>query len=177
MDPFLTASNAEMRPHRWHGKILDHEKLEPLMPFSIRIQRANIATGTAKGLCHLHANKIIHGDIKSGNVLLDRHFEPKIGDFGLARGGPNSPDYSHNTVTSILGTEFYLPDDYKRNHHLQYTVDTFCFGIFLFELITGHGPSWVPPNSSPHTMRDVMLAPETSSPKPWTDPKVEYSHW
>lgn len=69
------------------------------MPFSIRIQRANIATGTAKGLCHLHANKIIHGDIKSGNVLLDRHFEPKIGDFGLARGGPNSPDYSHNTVT------------------------------------------------------------------------------
>ena len=42
--------------------------------------RANIALGTARGLCHLHANNIIHGDIKSGNILLDRHFEPKIGE-------------------------------------------------------------------------------------------------
>ena len=41
-------------------------------------QRANIALGTARGLLHLHANNIIHGDIKSGNILLDKHFEPKI---------------------------------------------------------------------------------------------------
>ena len=140
----------------------------------LRDLRANIATGTAKGLCHLHANNIIHGDIKSGNILLDRHFEPKIGDFGLARGGPESPDYSAITVTTILGTEWYLPDDYKRNHHLQYAVDTFCFGIFLFELITGHGPSWVPPNGK-QALREIMLSAE--NPRPWTDPKVEYSPW
>ncbi len=53
-------------------------------------QRANIALGTARGLRHLHAYNIIHGDIKSANVLLDKHFEPQIGDFGLARGGPEA---------------------------------------------------------------------------------------
>ena len=46
--------------------------------------RANVALGTARGLCHLHANNIIHGDIKSGNILLDRHFEPKIGEANVA---------------------------------------------------------------------------------------------
>ena len=45
------------------------------------MQRANIALGTARGLTHLHSIPIIHGDIKSGNILLDKHFEPKIGDF------------------------------------------------------------------------------------------------
>lgn len=135
----------------------------------------NIATGTAKGLCHLHANNIIHGDIKSGNILLDRHFEPKIGDFGLARGGSDSPDYSCVTVSTILGTAWYLPDDYKRNHQLHWSIDTFCYGIFLFELITGHGPSWFPPNSDNLPLRDIMLT--VDNPQQWVDPKVEYSHW
>ncbi len=62
--------------------------------------------GTARGLRHLHAYNIIHGDIKSGNILLDRHFEPKIGDFGLARGGPQDPsDCSFLMVTMVKGTQ------------------------------------------------------------------------
>jgi len=45
-------------------------------------QRANIALGIARGLTHLHSIPILHGDIKSSNILLDKHFEAKIGDFG-----------------------------------------------------------------------------------------------
>jgi interleukin-1 receptor-associated kinase 1 len=63
--------------------------------------RGNIALGTSRGLYHLHANNIIHGDIKSGNILLDKHFEPKIGDFGLARSGP-CINYSHNIVSTVV---------------------------------------------------------------------------
>ena len=90
---------------------------------------------TARGLLHLHSNKIIHGDIKSGNILLDKHFEPKIGDFGLARGGPESDSMSYILASSLQGTMSYLPDDYCRSRQLTEQVDTFCYGILLFELV------------------------------------------
>lgn len=54
------------------------------------VQRQDIAKGVARGLQYLHTiykNPLIHGDIKSANILLDKNFEPKIGDFGLARAG------------------------------------------------------------------------------------------
>ena len=105
-----------------------------------RLQRIDIAQGTACGLTYLHGlnpRKIIHGDIKSANILLDRHFEPKIGDFGLARGGSDDPNKSHRTITSVCGTSGYLPDDYLRSKQLSPAVDIFCFGMTLFDLVTG----------------------------------------
>lgn len=64
-------------------------------------QRFNIARGTARGLQFLHTmgdKPLIHGDIKSANILLDKNFEPKIGDFGLAREGPQT-HYTHLKVS------------------------------------------------------------------------------
>ena len=126
----------------YHGKFLWNVRQteSDLMSFDVfRLQRGNIARGTACGLHYLHSNvpPIIHGDIKSANILLDRHFEPKIGDFGLCRGG--DPEKSHLTVNQIHGgTKYYMPDDFLRDRHLCPGVDAFCFGITLFELICGN---------------------------------------
>ncbi|XP_073282614.1 serine/threonine-protein kinase BRI1-like 2 [Primulina huaijiensis] len=51
-------------------------------------ERKKIARGAAKGLCFLHHNcipHIIHRDMKSSNVLLDREMEARVSDFGMAR--------------------------------------------------------------------------------------------
>ena len=122
-----------------NGSVSDH--LRHRNPPLTWLQRLEIATGVAKGLAHLHGRKIVHGDIKSGNVLLDTNYKPFIGDFGLARKAPADPE-SHYTVTTIMGTEWYLPNDYMRSRHLTTSVDTFCFGILLLEMLTGKSPSF-----------------------------------
>ncbi|XP_049787337.1 interleukin-1 receptor-associated kinase 1-like [Schistocerca cancellata] len=101
-------------------------------------QRHNIAEGTARGLQFLHNNKkpFIHGDIKSANILLDTNFEPRIGDFGLARDGPQG-HYTHMKVSRVHGTRPYLPDEFLRSKQISTKVDTYSFGIVLFELATG----------------------------------------
>jgi hypothetical protein len=62
-----------------------------------------------------------------------------------------------------------------RSRHLTVAVDTFCFGIFLFELVTGKSPSFQPMGAD-MTLRDLMLTCE--SPADWVDrqPK-ESSSW
>lgn len=104
--------------------------------------RHHIAEGAALGVNHLHkASKkspLIHGDIKSANILLDKHFEPKIADFGLARPGPDS-GRSHTFLKTQYahGTLPYLPEEFHRNFLLSTRVDTFSFGVVLMEILTG----------------------------------------
>ena len=101
------------------------------------LQRHEIAKGTARGLQYLHtigSKPLIHGDIKSANILLDKNFEPKIGDFGLAREGPETESMK---VSKVHGTRPYLPDEFLRGKTLSTKIDTYSYGIVLFELATG----------------------------------------
>lgn len=101
--------------------------------------RLSIGRGTSRGLQFLHTIRgtpLIHGDIKSANILLDKNLEPKIGDFGLAREGPQT-HYTHMKVSHVHGTRPYLPDEYLRGRKISTKVDTYSFGIVLFELGTG----------------------------------------
>lgn len=89
------------------------------------------------GLQYLHTFKkkpLIHGDIKPANILLDPCTQPKIGDFGLAREGLLNSDME---VSRVYGTKPYLPDEFLAHHTLSTKIDTFSFGVVLFELATG----------------------------------------
>ncbi|XP_074032514.1 serine/threonine-protein kinase pelle-like [Leptinotarsa decemlineata] len=104
--------------------------------------RLNIAIGTARGLQFLHTIKstpLIHGDIKCANILLDANDNPRIGDFGLAREGSQcAPNYLK--VSRVFGTKPYLPKDFITSKELSTKVDTYSFGVVLFEIGTSLEP-------------------------------------
>ncbi|KYN44712.1 Serine/threonine-protein kinase pelle [Trachymyrmex septentrionalis] len=101
------------------------------------MQRHEIAKGIARGLQYLHTigdKPLIHGDIKSANILLDKNFEPRIGDFGLAREGLERDSMK---ISRIHGTRPYLPEEFLRDKKLSTKIDTYSYGIVLFEMATG----------------------------------------
>lgn len=69
-------------------------------------KRSAICLGTARGLTYLHEElmpHIVHRDIKASNIILDKDFMPKIGDFGLAK---LFPDNITHISTKIAGTTY-----------------------------------------------------------------------
>jgi len=99
--------------------------------------RADICVGTAKGLSYLHEEhepNIVHRDIKASNVLLDRDYRPKIGDFGLAK---LSPDNVTHISTGVVGTCGYLAPEYFVHGQLTKKADVYSFGVLVLEIISG----------------------------------------
>ncbi|KAK6940545.1 Protein kinase domain [Dillenia turbinata] len=100
--------------------------------------RMKIALGAAKGLEYLHdkANPpVIYRDLKSSNILLDKEFNAKLSDFGLAKLGPVG-DNSH-VSSRVMGTYGYCAPEYQRTGQLTVKSDVYSFGVVLLELITG----------------------------------------
>nr|GEV14799.1 protein kinase-like domain, phloem protein 2-like protein [Tanacetum cinerariifolium] len=104
-------------------------------------QRIKICVDIAHGLNYLHTRKeieqrIIHRDIKSGNILLGPNLEAKISDFGLSRLFPNRTENTYYTY-NIAGTEPYLDPEYAATGKLNKGIDIYSFGVVLFELLYG----------------------------------------
>ncbi|KAL8255326.1 hypothetical protein R6Q59_033547 [Mikania micrantha] len=116
-----------------------HGDVGPASPLTWDI-RMKIAIGTAKGLAYLHEGlepKVIHRDIKSSNILLDRKWNAKVSDFGLAK--LLGPEKSHVT-TRVMGTFGYVSPDYASTGMLNECSDVYSFGVLLMEIVTGRSP-------------------------------------
>ncbi|XP_010546949.1 PREDICTED: serine/threonine-protein kinase CDL1-like isoform X2 [Tarenaya hassleriana] len=100
--------------------------------------RMRIVHGAAKGLEYLHNRvdpPVIYRDFKAGNILLDKDFNPKLSDFGLARLGPTG-DKDH-VSTRVMGTYGYCAPEYAMTGQLTTKSDVYSFGVVLLEVISG----------------------------------------
>merc|ERR1712038_1886686 len=114
---------------------------------------------------------VFHGDIKSGNILLDKHLEPKIADFGLSRS--SSKDHITMTMRSVTGTQVYTPSEYLQSEILDYTVDVHCYGVTMFDLVSGKSPitevdfngrTIILKNAMRHSFNDIRQFVDTRPP-------------
>ncbi|CAA7034065.1 unnamed protein product [Microthlaspi erraticum] len=102
--------------------------------------RRKILLGVASALAYLHQeceNQIIHRDVKTSNIMLDAKFNPKLGDFGLARQTEHdkSPD-----ATAAAGTMGYLAPEYLLTGRATEKTDVFSYGAVVLEVCTGRRP-------------------------------------
>uniref|UniRef100_A0A7E5A121 non-specific serine/threonine protein kinase n=1 Tax=Panagrellus redivivus TaxID=6233 RepID=A0A7E5A121_PANRE len=107
------------------------------------LTRFRIAQGVSCGLHFLHSINtapLIHGDVKSANILLDKHMEPKLGDFGLCRDGQQEfgiDEKSPLIASHIKGTLAYLPPEFISSKILTTKLDVYSFGIMMLEIFSG----------------------------------------
>ncbi|KAM7482602.1 hypothetical protein LguiB_007185 [Lonicera macranthoides] len=116
-----------------------HGDVGPVSPLTWDI-RIRIAVGTAKGLAYLHEGlepKVVHRDVKSSNILLDRKWNAKVSDFGLAKLLGSEKSY---VTTRVMGTFGYVSPDYASTGMLNEGSDVYSFGVLLMEMITGRSP-------------------------------------
>ncbi|HMO37254.1 MAG TPA: serine/threonine-protein kinase, partial [Gemmatales bacterium] len=89
-------------------------------------------------LQHAHDHGIIHRDLKPSNLMLDRHGNVKLTDFGIAKDSDMSGLTSAN---STVGTAAYMsPEQCRGERDLTPKSDLYALGIVFYELLTGRKP-------------------------------------
>ncbi|XP_052193364.1 serine/threonine-protein kinase EDR1 [Diospyros lotus] len=97
-------------------------------------RRIKMALDVAKGMNCLHTSipTIVHRDLKSPNLLVDKNWNVKVCDFGLSR-------LKHNTFLSsksTAGTPEWMAPEVLRNEPSNEKCDVYSFGVILWELAT-----------------------------------------
>ncbi|XP_024376273.1 protein NSP-INTERACTING KINASE 3 isoform X3 [Physcomitrium patens] len=133
-----------------------------LLPWS---RRYSIALATACGLEYLHEHcspRIIHKGVKPSNILLDRNFTARVGDFGLAKIGCSEQTH--------IGPQVFVDPDYVLTGRLTDKSDVFSFGMFLLVLIKGRQVLETPGKAQLFSRIQVLA--KADDPSDFVDPRL-----
>eukprot|EP00095_Tigriopus_kingsejongensis_P002999 maker-scaffold784_size97500-snap-gene-0.29 protein:Tk02999 transcript:maker-scaffold784_size97500-snap-gene-0.29-mRNA-1 annotation:"polo-like kinase 1" len=88
------------------------------------------------GCKYLHDSKIIHRDLKLGNIFLNDDMQIKLGDFGLA----TRVDFDGERKRTLCGTPNYIAPEVLGKKGHSYEVDVWSLGCILYTLLVGRPP-------------------------------------
>ncbi|XP_032810743.1 serine/threonine-protein kinase Sgk2-like isoform X1 [Petromyzon marinus] len=115
------------------GELFFHLQRQGSFPES-RAQFYAAEIGSAIG--YLHSLNIVYRDLKPENILLDYQGHIVLTDFGLCKEGIDP----HSTTCTFCGTPEYLAPEVLKKHPYDRTVDWWCLGCVLYEMLYGLPP-------------------------------------
>lgn len=116
------------------GSLRDLMYSNPLLPIK---QVIKIGIELADAFSLAHRQKVLHRDIKPGNVLLTEDGKARLTDFGVAR----VEDKTRMTQTGmVVGTIHYLSPEALNGEGIDERTDIWSFGVMLYEMIAGQHP-------------------------------------
>lgn len=142
------------------GGALDSIMVDLEKPLT-ELQIAYVCQHMLEGLIFLHKNKVIHRDLKAGNVLLTMEGGVKLADFGVSAKNKHTMQ-KHDT---FIGTPYWMAPELVlcetfRDNPYDFKVDIWSLGITLIELA-----QMEPPNSEMSPMRVLLKIQKSEPPK------------
>jgi serine/threonine-protein kinase len=110
--------------------VREHGALAPEKGYEVAIQ-------VAEGLAAVHEAGIVHRDLKTPNIILDRANVARLLDFGVAK------RLGETTLTAtgqIVGTPEYMSPEQAQGNKADFRSDIYALGIVVYEIFTGHVP-------------------------------------
>jgi serine/threonine protein kinase len=146
--------------------------------------RVDVLLGAARAIKHLHCRAVpllIHCNVTSSNILLDRSWTPRLSGFGAAVW--RAPDVDSQAV-DVVQTYGYADPEYSSTGRLKPATDLYSLGVVMLEVLTGNPPvvsvweetkkrmvdttlvSWALPSIEAGQLGDVLDRRPTPAPNP-----------
>lgn len=120
-------------------ELCENQSLIELMRNRKRITEMELRSYIAQlveGIRYIHSKKIVHRDLKLGNLFLTANLQLKVGDFGLSE----KIQREGELLNSLSGTPNYIAPEVLLKIGHSYEVDTWAIGVIAYTLVVGAPP-------------------------------------
>ncbi len=104
----------------------------------------DFADQLCRGLAAAHARRVVHRDLKPGNIMIQHHddgtFTVKILDFGLAKSIQAPQPQTMDQNNSVLGSVYYMAPEQLTRQPVDNRTDIYSLGAIFYYVLTGHPP-------------------------------------
>ncbi|ELP90176.1 hypothetical protein EIN_406400 [Entamoeba invadens IP1] len=134
-------------------------------------QMRYVLNETLKGLVYLHSIKIIHHDIKAGNILLSLDGKVKLADFGVSQQYKDNED---KKADDFIGSPLFMSPEVIKKSFYDNKTDIWSLGITVIEMAEGN-----PPNRQVASFDQLLQCieqkiPGFKNPKMWSSQLVDF---